>query len=270
MTGQNEQLNSPLTKVESSRPVYRQSHLDMFLRCGKQFEFRYLKGIISPPSAALTVGSSTHAGIAKNFIIKKENGVGCTAEELKDTVASDFDVRSKETEFKEDENPGALKDVAIQCAIAHHTEIAPHIQPDTVEESFIIETDAGYDLAGTLDLISTEGVIHDAKTSKSKYADDSVSGAIQPAMYDFAYEQLRGKKAKAFQYDVLIKPTKTIGARTQTVRGKVNKNDRAWLFETITQVDKAIKAGVFLPAPEDSWVCNSKWCGYWSICKGKK
>ena len=241
-----------------------------FQRCPKQFEWRYIKGIIAKPTGALTVGSSTHAGIAKNFIVKKENGIGITQEELRDSVATDFDIRAKETEFKEDEDPGQLKDVAIQCAEAHHATIAPGIQPDAVEETFVIETNGGYSLAGTLDLVSKEGVIHDAKTSKARYEDTAVEGSIQPAMYDFAYEALRGKKARAFQYDVLIKPTKTLGVRVQAVRGKVSKHDRNWLFETINSVNSAVKAGAFPPAAEDSWVCSPKWCGYWSMCKGKR
>lgn len=258
-----------LSKTELAVPEYHQSAIDTFLRCGLKYQFRYLMNIRTPSSGAATVGSATHAAIAKNLILKKENGVGCSLEEALDAYSSDFDIRAKETELTPDESLGELKDVGAQCVAAHHKHIAPTLEPVTVEEKFILNTDAGYDLAGTIDLVTKDGVIHDSKTSKTAYKDDVVSGAIQPAMYDFAYEVLRGEKAKAFQYDVLIKPTKKIGVRTQMVRGEVTQADREWLFQTLNSVHNAIQAGVFLPAQEDSWVCSKKWCGYWSRCKGK-
>ena len=30
----------------------------------------------------------------------------------------------------------------------------------------------------------------------------------------------------------------------------------------VAMIDKE----VFLPAPEDSWVCSRKWCGYYDTC----
>lgn len=248
-------------------PQYHQSALLMYLRCGLQYEFRYVKGIKVPPSGALTLGSSTHAAIARNLIVKKENGVGITKEEALDVYSTDFEIRSQETDWKEDD-AGEQKDMGARCVEAHHTQIAPEIDPDAVEESFVIETDAGYNLGGTLDVIDKSGLIRDAKTSKNKYDDNSVSGAMQPAVYDFAYEQTRGKKATGFQYDVLIKKKK--GVETQKVAGVVSDADRQWAFKTINKVHKAIQSGNFLPADEDSWVCSEKWCGYWGICKGKQ
>jgi hypothetical protein len=259
-----------LRKTQVKVPEYHQSALDTFLRCGRQFEFRYILNYRSPYSGASMLGTSVHAAVNRNLIAKKENKVGCSLEEALDTFSSDFDIRAQETEFKEDESKDALKDVGAELVQLHHTKIAPDLIPDKVEEHFIIETDAGYNLAGKLDLITADGVIHDLKTSKAKYADNAVTGALQPAMYDFAYEALRGEKAKGFQYDVLMKPTKTIGARYQQVRGEVTEQDRNWLFETVDTVHRAIGAGVFLPAQEDSWVCSPKWCSYWSMCKGKK
>lgn len=250
-------------------PVYRQSMINMGLKCMEQLRFRYMEGIIVAPTGAQTVGSSTHAAIARNLIVKKENGVGCSLEESLDVFSTDFELRSQETEFKEDENKDALKDVGAQCVSAHHREIAPTIQPVSVEENFVIETDAGFNLEGTIDCVDADTVIRDAKTSKGKYDPDSVVGAVQPAMYDFAYEAIRGEKSAGFQYDVLIKPTKTIGARTQTVRAKVTDEDRQWLFNAVTQVDRAVKAGIFIPAAEGAWWCSKKWCGYAAhgICK---
>lgn len=246
---------------------WHQSEINMFLTCGKQWEFRYVQGIKTPPKAALTIGSSVDAAVTHNLIEKIKTGADLPEEAVLDAFSTDFDIRAKETEWDKDEDPGEQKDMGARLVKLHHEKAAPTIQPETVQESFVIETDAGYELGGTIDVVEKTGVIVDTKTSKTSYAEDSVSGAIQPALYDFAYEALRGKPASGFRYDVLVK-TKT--PKYQPVAGKVSERDRAWFFETVSRVHKAAEAGIALPAPEDSWVCSPKWCGYWSLCKGRK
>lgn len=246
-----------------------QSEIHTFLKCGKMWEFRYVQGIKTPPRAALTVGRAVDTAITQNLAQKIQTGIDLKESDVLDACASDFDKTSPETEWLDDV-PGEQKDVAISCVKAHHKEIAPFIQPETVQEKFILETSAGYNLGGTIDIIDKAGKVRDSKTSKGKYAEDAVFRAIQPALYDFAYEALRGKPSTGFAYDVMIKPTKTIPARAQVIEAKVTQDDRNWLFDTIHNVDKAMRAGVALPAPDGSWWCSEKWCGYWSRCKGKK
>ncbi len=252
-----------------TRPKYHQSEIQTFLKCGKQWEFRYLMGRKTPPRAALTVGGAVDKAVTVNLIEKLKTGADISTEAVLDAYSSEFESRAKETEWGEDD-AGKQKDIGVQLISAHHEKVAPGIDPATVQEEFIIETDAGYDLGGTIDLTEKSGVVVDTKTAKSAYDTDAVFRAIQPTLYDFAYEALHKKPSTGFRYDVLIKPTKTIGARIQKVEGKVTHDDRQWLFETITQMHKAIQSGVTLPAPEGAWWCSKDWCGFWSQCKGKK
>lgn len=246
-------------------PEYHQSAIQMFLKCQKQYYFRYILGIKTPPTAALTVGSAVDAAITRNLIQKKRTGTDVSLEEVKDVYSTDFDIRAKDTEWGEDDQ-GQQKDVGLQCLAAHHREIAPTINPETVQENFVIETDAGYNLGGTIDLTDKRPTgeidIADSKTSKSKYDDDPISKAIQPAMYDFAYQAVKGSPASGFRFDVMIKPTKTLPARTQRISGKVTPQDREWLFQTINEMHKSLQAGIALPAPEGAWWCSLRWCGY--------
>lgn len=250
------------------RPKYSQSELKTFLKCGKMWEFRYLKGLKKPPSTALTLGSSVDAAVTVNLTQKIESGSDLSAEEVLDTFSQDFEQRKAETDWGDDD-PGAQKDMGVQLVKTHHAEAAPQIQPESVQERFTLETDAGYDLEGVMDLTEKGGVIVDVKTSRIAYGENAIEKNFQPALYDFAYEQTRGRKAKGFRYDVLIKPTTRKGPQLQRVEGKVTEEDREWLFDSVNQVHKAIEAGVALPAPEGSWYCSAKWCGYWNECKGK-
>jgi hypothetical protein len=251
------------------RLKYSQSELKTFLKCGKMWEFRYLQGKKTPPSSALTLGSSVDTAVTANLLQKIETGSDMSAEQVLDEFSLDFDLRKSETDWR-DEDPGAHKDVGVQLVEAHHREAAPKIKPATVQESFVIETDAGYDLEGVMDLTEQDGTIVDVKTSRSAYDVNSVEKNFQATLYDFAFEHTRGKPASGFRFDVLVKPTARRPAQVQRVEGKVSACDREWLFGSVSQVHKAIQAGVALPAPEGSWYCSSKWCGYWNECKGKK
>jgi putative RecB family exonuclease len=249
----------------SERRKYHQSEIQTFLKCPKQWEFRYVQGIKTPPKAALTVGSSVDAAVTYNLLEKLKTGVDLSTESVLDTYSTDFDTKAKETEWGEDD-AGKQKDLGAALVKLHHLEAAPTINPATVQESFVIETDAGYDLGGTIDLTEKSGVIADTKTAKASYSEDSISRALQPALYDFAYEALHKKPAEGFRFDVLVK---TKVPKLQRIQAKVTPRDREWLFDTINNVHKAIGAGIATPAPDGAWWCSKDWCGYWSICKGR-
>lgn len=254
---------------EGKRRKYHQSEIGMFLKCGLQWEFRYEKGLVLPPKAALTVGSSVDGAVTTNLVQKVETGTDLPVEAVLDTFSTDFDIRSKETEWDE-EDPGKAKDMGASLVKLHHEKLAPSIDPAAVQENFYIITDAGYDLGGTMDLVEKSDVIGDTKTSKGRYTDEDLDHGIQPTFYDFAFEAIRGRKAKAFRFDVLVKPTKTKPPEVQQIQKQITEQERQFLFQTIDSMHRAIQAGVVLPAAEGSWWCSKSWCGYWDKCKGRK
>lgn len=249
-------------------PEYHQSEILLFLKCGLQHYFRYILGIKVPPKAALTVGSSVDAGVNHNFSQKISSGQDEPLAAIVEECASAFEARSPETEWGNDDK-GQQKDMAIQLVTAHYRDIAPKVRPETVQESFLIETPE-YRLGGIMDLTESDTTVVDTKTSKNSYKDEQIYHAIQPSLYTFAYETIRRKRPRAFRFDVLIKPTKTLPARTQQMQAEITTEDHEWLFTTVDRMHRALKAGVALPAAEGSWWCSKDWCGYWHMCKGKR
>jgi len=261
-------MSDPAKKIISTRPEYHQSAIQMYLKCGKQYFYRYILGMVIPPRAALTVGGAVDTAVTHNLTQKISNGADVPLQEVLDTFETDFNKRSLTTDWGGDD-PGQMKDQGAKLVSAHHQEIAPKLDPVSVQTKFKIELDGEYDLGGTIDLVEKNDVVADTKTAKLKYDEDAVKDSIQAGLYDFAFEALNGRPAKAFRFDVLIKPTKTLPARTQQVESKVTPTQRQFLFDTIENVHKSIKAGIAMPAPEGSWWCSKEWCGYWSMCKGK-
>lgn len=261
-----------IERIKRSGEDLHQSEIHTFLKCAKQWEFRYVLGIKSRPKAALTVGRAVDAAISHNLTQKIATGIDLPVGDVLDICSTDFDKEAVETEWGDDDK-GSEKDSAIECVQAHHKTIAPLIQPETVQEHFVVDTGLGFNFAGTMDIVEKNGVVRDSKTSKAKYGADEISRAIQPAVYDFAYEKTRGKPAAGFAYDVMVKPrqlkTKYVPVETQVIQGVVTPRDRAWVLGAAKSVHGAIKAGIATPAPDGAWWCSEGWCGYWNICKGK-
>lgn len=252
--------------TDKKLPEYHQSSIAMFLKCPRQYMYRYLQNIVMPPKAALTLGKAFDHGVNANLIQKVESKKDAPLELLVDTFSDSFDKESANTIW-EDEKPGDQKDLGVKMLGVYYKEAAPKIQPVTVQDAFRIETDLGYALGGTLDLTDDKKIIRDTKTSAKSYQEDAVSDSIQATMYDFAHEVKTGEKASGFAFDVV---TKTKVPKYQEIVGQVSNLQRERMFESINIMHNQINRGEFQYAPEGQWFCSKGWCGYWDLCKGRK
>lgn len=253
------------------KPQYHQSEIELHLKCGLAHKYRYIDGYKIPPRAALTIGSSVDAAVTHNLIQKIETNTDLPKDDVLDAYSTAFDRAAVETDF-EGKDKGVEKQIGVQLVNIHHEKVAPLIQPAEVQTSFLLNTDAGYDLGGKIDIIEKDGTVADTKTSKGRYSAAAAKGELQPALYDFAYEALKGKPAKGFRYDVLLKtqPRGEKGEpkpeRFQRINTKVTPEDRSWLFQVIDNVHRAITAGIAIPASSQGYWCSEDQCGYAKIC----
>jgi hypothetical protein len=246
-------------------PEYHQSAINMFLKCPRQYMFRYLMNMRVQPKAALTVGIAFDAAAGHNFKQKIETKEDLKTADVLDAYSTEFDKHAPQTDWSDDD-PSKQKDMGAKMVAVFHEKGAPKIKPVTVQESFRLETDAGYALGGTFDVVEEGHVVRDQKTSKGEYAADAVEVEIQPAVYSFAYEAKHGVKPD-FAFDVV---TKHKEPRYQEVKGRVSEAQTQQLFEAISLMHNSIQQGAFQYAAPGAWWCSKDWCGYWSQCKGKK
>jgi len=262
---------NPATSALINRPNYHQSAIKTFLMCGQRYMFRYVDGIRMPIGVAATTGSAVDTAINHNLAHKVKTGECVTLEEALDVCATDFEKRLPETSFHEDEKPGEFKDAALSIVKAHTQGLATALKPVAVQMEFVVETDAGFDIGGTIDIIEEDGQLRDTKTaSRQRASSYEVNRSFQPALYDYAFTAITGRQSPGWAFDIFTRPTKTLGVEYKPKYGKVTAADHEWLFNGINQVHRAITAGIALPAPEGSWYCSEKWCEYWAICKGRK
>lgn len=255
-------------KIEEGKKNYlSHSRMNMYLRCPKQFEFRYMKGLTYRPSGAMTLGGAWHQALEINFNQKKETRQDIKLSDMKEVFSDRFDTKVKEEDVNfEDDKPSEIKDKGLEVTEIHHREIAPKIQPVHVEMPFTIPLTEENDLHGFIDVIDEEEVIVEHKSAKTTPNDQSMVNDMQLTVYSKAYRKIFGKEEKGIRKDTAVK-TKTPKMVSQTTtRGE---NDFDILLQIAHGVEAGIKTGAFAPNP-NGWHCSPKYCGFWDRCMGKK
>jgi CRISPR/Cas system-associated exonuclease Cas4 (RecB family) len=277
------------------------TQIDMYLRCPRQYYFRYIKDEVRPPGVALTLGKGTHKALetTHNYIIDK--GEPAPTQMVADVFSDAFeaavpDVPKEEWE-KDESTPGAVKDAGIHLVKLYNMKWAPGVRPLVrtdadgkqvrgVEKQFNVFV-AGVPVIGFVDLIDTNDpsiavsadelalmvkqgmpvpealrtVIVDFKTKAKSFSQGDVDGSLQLTLYSYA------EKVPAVRFDQLLRQKTPTLKRLGAVRKEA---DYRWLEEIVRSVAEAISAGVFPPCDPSAWVCSEKWCGFYSICRGRK
>ncbi len=235
------------------------SALKMFLRCPRQYEFRYIRGFVLPPRGALIKGTAAHKGAEVNLQHKIETGEDLPVEAVQDVVAAAFENLRPTAEFAKDEDPGRLKDAAVRSAVAWRTKVAPAIRPVAVEQWAEAETPEGNIIYGRLDCEEATA-IRDMKNASRAPAPDCLQSDFQA----MAYAYMKGGKAVQFDYLVENGTAITYAPR----RAVFTDRDLEDTAATVDGAARAIQAGAF-PCNRDGWWCSAKWCGYWDRCRGR-
>lgn len=238
------------------------TQLKMYLRCPLQYKFRYIDGLKIPPASALTLGKSIHSALEVNYIRKIKTKDDLPIKQLTDLFSDFWDSGVKETVFEEDEKPGQVKDEGIGLISAYHKQVSPAIQPKIVEKEFELSfQNVDYTLKGRLDLVDSQDIIIDHKTTKRSMPEDSAANDIQLTCYAFAYRQVFGLQENALRFDVMVrnKIPKIQQLPTQRTQEDIDR-----FLKILAYVSKAIKTGIFYP--NENHFCGM--CGYKELCRG--
>lgn len=256
-----------------AKPVLHQSQLSMLSKCGLQYEFRYVKGVLAPPGIAALIGTGTHAGAQANLRSKIATGallpIEAVQEEARKGFANAWDKEGVKLEDEEvvlgaEKVKGAAVDMVVRLATLHATELAPKLNPVKSEETWRLEL-KGYDvdLAGTTDVKEPDRV-RDLKTAGKSPTADAADASEQLTIYALAERTLEGGSGDvAVALDSLVKTKVPKLVTQESVR---TDDDFREVLERVRRASRVIQTGAFYPADPSSWWCSAKWCGYWSQC----
>lgn len=239
------------------------SQLNMYLRCPAQYAFRYLDGIVLPPTGSLTKGRAVHKGAEYNYRQKVKTARDAALEEIQDIVAAAFDREAEKTSWEKEEDKGRIKDETLLLTALYHQKIAPQVQPLFIEHEFKIPLAEGMPLLGYIDVIDENFIIRDLKTASKTPGENEAAKNLQLTAYAYAFRELVGREESAVALDYLVqtKQPKAVVLMAQRTKADI---DRLWaiMFEVL----KAIKGGNFYPNPQNI-MCSVKACGYWDQCR---
>lgn len=237
------------------------SQLSTWLRCQRQYEFRYMHELIMPPKSAMTRGSAFHKAIETDHKYKAVTRENLATEAVLDAYSDEFDRLSPETKWDPEDNQGAIKDCGVWMTELYHNEVSTKIQPLTVESEFNIEI-GGHEVKGFIDLETEDGSIREAKSTGSR----SFIGKIDHLLQLSVYSSARPDAKKFYLDNAMVSPTgKSRELITLTyLRGELPLSR---LHAYLDAFSSSLKTGTFYSADPNSFACSEKACGYWNICK---
>ena len=254
-------IRSLLEKIQA--PVEERGHLSnsqigLLLRCGAQYEFRYIKGIKIPPPGAFIQGSSYHKGIEFGYQFKKSNKKEPQIMRVKEEADQLWNERIKaEGEIDWGGNPSQLKDEVMSLLDVYVARTMPLITPVEIEVRDELKV-GDIPFVRVRDLILEDGSVIDHKLASNKYSENAKNNDLQ----SLAYTYPNGGK---FNYHVALKKRKEI----QIVDCSRTKDEVDWWVELVKKVAKQIQSGIFPPNPT-GYFCSEKWCGWYHLCHERK
>lgn len=165
------------------------SSLGMLARCAFQFQRRYVLGEKERPGEALVVGSAVHSGLERNFTQKIESHEDMPVDVLQEwlldvgwkaTVAEQQERSEMEVEWDAGEEDARKR--AVNMTLAYHREIAPRLQPLSVEGWVEADFGLAVPVIGRFDVETPERLV-DFKTGKQMQTKPKPENRVQAATY---------------------------------------------------------------------------------------
>lgn len=271
-------IQLPTTANGSDKPHLSCSQISMYLRCPKQYEFRYIDGIKEPPGVALIEGTSHHDTNEINNIHKMKTGKDKPAKAQSKAFADIFNTNSKEIK-KWDEK----KDVIIQRGQKlqeyYIQKVAPRLFPSMVEDYVEINLggikiigymDVGGKLASLIKTKVKEDIALDYKITSRLKSEDQLKSDLQLTFYGWQFSA-KNEKINRDNMKVgfcVFKKAKVPVVEIQAIQFAWERI--RWFRYLALQVANSISLGAFPPCDSTfNPLCSPTYCGYYRRCKGR-
>jgi len=237
------------------------SQIEMYLRCPKQWEYRYVEGLKVPPSGALIEGRCYHEALERNFKQKIVTQADMSLDDCLDAFSLAWDSTLIEEEFINwgEKSPGLIKDEGVRLVREYRLAISPSVLPLKVEELYVSEV-AGVKFVCIVDLEDMSLAVIDHKTSARKYIQDDVDKSLQASAAAFVLN-----RGIVFYNHVAVK---TKAPQIQIIKTYRTRSDIDWWAAMAAMVVAQMRTGISPPRPT-GWWCSERFCGFYDRCRGE-
>jgi hypothetical protein len=249
------------------------SQVSQYLRCAKQYEINRIMGFSVPPGWAVVKGDALDEAVSQDLKSKMDDGKGIPESRYFEIMTTVAETRGPECDHDPDvaEAGGIAK---VVDAFRHEIpKVAKVIKPwvdarDPAAVQEEVQADiGGYPVLGYIDLREKNEEITDVKFWTKKKKPQAAEDSTQLRIYGIAKKRLG--RPVGDRHLLGVYPTASRYEREDFIQKPSEEADKR-MEETVSQVGKAIEAGIFPPVNLDSqlsWVCSEKYCGFWnSVC----
>lgn len=248
------------------RGTFSASQYGLYKKCPKAYEFSYVDGIKNPPSGIQLTGTTIHLGAETAHKHLMETQTPPTVEAVKAAMSDHFDVEQEAVaSWEEGLDAGKTKDKAMRGYETYHAKALPTVRPMAAEQGFVKKIGV-VPMTGFIDLIDApkpgQLVVADLKHGSASWSQDDVNKDPQFTIYSIVtgIGQVR--------VDNLV--FKKAGPDFSQKTAPRDAQAQRILVEDLEETVDLVKRGVFPKTSIDSWACSEKWCGYWTMCRGRQ
>lgn len=234
--------------------------------CPRQYYYRYIRGLKEPPKGVMILGGASHVGNEVNYRQKMQTREDLPVSQVQEVVADAFHKKVQEAKDYSDgvkwENadPGAVLDQSVDCAGVHVMDIAPLVQPVSVEEKVEYQVNDELKLVGFIDVIDDKGTIIDNKYVGKAPPQSDADQNLQLTCYSTMTNSTGA--VDNVRLDAVVKNKTPVAKMVSSQR--TEKQREAFIHHVLNVFD-AIKKGSFVERTQ-GWHCSEKHCGYWHRC----
>jgi hypothetical protein len=247
-----------LAVAEAPGDVLSPSSANLFRTCGAKWFYHHVRRLPDPKTGALLQGSCFHKALEANFLQKLETRRDLPTAAVVGVYRNAWTVMAPETEFRDDEDPAALRAQGEALTVKFLDQAAPWIDPAGVELPVSGQI-GGVHVRGFVDLVDVHGRVIDYKTARDKRNPVNPDYRFQLATYIRLVPHASGEAANFIL-------TKTKIPECVSSSYTVQPCDLVAVDRLYPAIQAAIRARVFLPNRAGQR-CSRKYCAFWRACQ---
>lgn len=260
--------------------VFSFSQYSTYRKCGESYRRQYVEGHKLPMNPAMFQGILVHAGAEEAHLILLDTGKVPELKTATDVMDAKFKAEASNIVEWGADTPEALLARAKAIYEVYHTQGLPKVRPLAAEKPFAMMI-GNVPMQGYIDLVEQvpvpeppleEGkeppatqplqtIVADMKTSTASWSQADIDRDPQFTLYSIV------ENVDTVRVDNLV--SVKAGPKLVQLTAKRDAHTKAVFVQDLEETADFIKRGIFPKAPLDSWGCTEKWCGYWSLCRGK-